>query len=327
MSLCRFSQALQWLIGSMLMTFSFTCHAAPLTLAVADLPNTAALLIAEAEGYFASEGLSLNIIHCVNGRRCLKHLFDGEAQFSTVADTPLVLSAFSRADFAILATITGSIRSNKLAVRADRGIRSPTDLAGKRIGIVKGTTGHYFTEAFLLYYGIALKQVTFVPLEQSQLVAELTAGRIDAAGGFEPLGYNARQTMGDQVQFLPSPMIYNETVHLVASKALIGKHDAEMTKLLRAIQRGNRLIKSDPAKARAIVAARLRSDPKFIDAVWNEFQFELALDQSLVTSFAAQARWAVRQGMVTGPDMPNFLMIMHPDTLGKLSPRSVTLVK
>lgn len=323
------SCACRYLLGMAILIMGLVApvRAESLTLAISNLPHAAPLIIADAQGYFADEGLSLNIVHCVNGRRCLQHLFDGQAQFATVGDTPAVLSSFVRNDFAMVATIAASMRTNKFAVRTDRGIQSPADLAGKRIGLIKGTTGHYFVETFLLYHGISAKQVTLVALAQENLVAELAAGRLDAAGGFEPMGYHIRKEMGSDIQFLPNPMIYNATVQLIASKAALANHKVEVVKMLRAIQRANKLIKDEPAQARAIVARRAGFDRVFIDAVWDEFQFNLSLDQSLVSSLSAQARWALRAGLVSGERVPNFLDIMHPEPLRSVSRRAATVAK
>ncbi|WP_162174155.1 ABC transporter substrate-binding protein [Herminiimonas sp. CN] len=302
-------------------------QAAPLTLAVADLPVSAPVLVASAEGYFAAEGLALNIIHCVNGKHCLQHLLDGEAQFVTVAETPIVLSSFDRSNFSIIATFARSTTSNKLAVRTDRGIRSPADLAGKRIGIVQGTSGHYFTDTFLAYNGIDQASVVMVPTAQNDLVPDLASGKLDAAGSFEPFGYQARRALGNKVQFLKNPMIFDETFHLVAAKSMIGAHDADMLKLLRAIARANRLIKDAPQRVRAILGKQLKSTPELIDAVWPDYRYELSLEQSLLTSLEGLARWAKREGLVENPQLPNYLDFVYAKPLQALDRYSVTLVQ
>ncbi|MBC7603035.1 MAG: ABC transporter substrate-binding protein, partial [Ramlibacter sp.] len=103
------------------LSLSAAVQSAPLTLAIADLPAFSTALIAEDQGYFAAEGLDLKTIHCVNGKRCLKHLTDGEAHYATVADTPVVLSAMGGAKFEILSQLATTSRENHFLARADRG--------------------------------------------------------------------------------------------------------------------------------------------------------------------------------------------------------------
>jgi ABC-type nitrate/sulfonate/bicarbonate transport system substrate-binding protein len=294
------------------------------TLALAMLPHAAPVLIADVEGYFAAEGLNLKVIDCVNGRRCLKHLTDGQAQYATVADTPIALLGFSAKDFAVVATTTTSARENKLMVHGESGIRSPANLVGKRLGIVKGTTSQYFADVFLRFYGIDPRDVTLVALDPTDPVGPLQRRDVDAASLYQPHGQRAKEALGPLALILPSPKVFTVTFNLVS---VPGASDEEIKRLLRAVQRAQRLIASEPAKARAIVAARLKQDPKVVDAIWADFDFALGLHQPLINTLEAQARWAQREGQVLPAALPDFLDLMRPEPLRSLDRRAVTLVK
>lgn len=218
-------------------------------------------LVAGWQGLFAAEGLAVEIVPCVNGRRCLKHLADGEADIATVADTPIVSAVHAGVAFQILATMTTS-RDNSFVVRTDRGIASPADLRGKRIGFVRSTTGHYFTDTFLTFHGIALDQVTLVELDAARAPQQLAAGEVDAAGLYQPHGPAALRLLGDKGRVLPAPRLYTATMNLVARP---GVSDADATKLLRALQRATAYLVADPARAQALVASKLKLDPKVVD--------------------------------------------------------------
>ncbi|MBC7779969.1 MAG: ABC transporter substrate-binding protein [Proteobacteria bacterium] len=299
-----------------------------LTLAVADVPHTAPLLIAEAEGYFAAEGLKLKVIHCVIGRACLKHLLDGEAHFATVADTPIAFAAFSRKDFAIVGTIATSGREHRLVARGDRGIQSAADLKGKRIGMVKGTSGHYFADTFLLYNGLGSLDVTVVPLDPKDAAGPLVRGEVDASALFEPHGRDAIRRLGTNARVLQGPSFFALTFNLVSVPASVGASDEDVAKLLRAVQRGNALIRNDPVRARAIVGAALKIEPGLLAEIWNDFDFRLQLGQSLVTTLEAQARWTMRDKLVPpGSRLPDFLDLIRVEPLRRLEPRSARLIR
>lgn len=319
------SKGLRLPLAALGLLLSAAAPATALTLAIASGPGFAPVIVAQAQGYFAAEGLTPDIVRCVNGRRCLQHLLEGEAQIATATDTPIALASFTRRDFAIVATFASSASENKFVARADRGIRMPADLKGKRIGVVKGTSGHYFTDSFLLYHDIDPSQVTLQPLDPANQLAALARGEVDAIGAAEPLGYQARARLGDQAVFLPHPRIFNIHFNLVAGKTGVG--DAELLKLLRAVQRAEALIRDEPARARRLTAEWLGADPRQLDAIWGEYRFELALDQSLLGALEAQARWARREGLVEAARAPDYLDFVHPRPLQMLAPRAVTLVK
>jgi NitT/TauT family transport system substrate-binding protein len=294
----------------------------PLRIAVAQLPYFSPALVAGWQGFFADEGLAVEIVPCVNGRRCLKHLTDKEVDIATVADTPIVTAVHDGLPFHILATMTTS-RDNSFIARADRGIASPADLRGKRIGFVRGTTGHYFTDTFLTFHGIGLDQVTMVELDAARAPQQVAAGEVDAAGLYQPHGPTALRLLGDKGLLLPAPRLYTVTMNLVARPGL---NDADAAKLLRALQRAIAYIRADPPRARALVASQLKLEPKVVNEAWELLSFRMSLGQSLLTTLEAESRWMRRSNQVQGTTTPDFLARMRPGPLRSLDPSAVTLV-
>lgn len=300
--------------------------AAPLTLAVADLPLFAPALIAEAEGYYAAEGLDLKILHCVNGRRCLQHLTDGEAQIATVADTPIVMASHAGARFDIVATM-GTSRENRLIARADRGIHTPADLKGKRIGFVKGTTAHYFTTTFLVFNHIDPSEVTLVPMEAGEMVQRLVHGDVDAAGLYQPHAHQVVTKLGKNAQALPLPRVYTVTANLVSQPASAGVRDEDVVKILRALKHACEFIAAQPGRTKAVLAARLQVDIALLDSSWDDYDYRLGLNQSLITGLEAESRWALREALVPHGGMPDYLERVRAAPLRTVDPRAVSIVQ
>jgi ABC-type nitrate/sulfonate/bicarbonate transport system substrate-binding protein len=300
-------------------------QAAALTLAIADLPAFTPALLAEAEGYFAAEGLDLKIIHCVNGRRCLQHLTDGEADAATVADTPIVFAAHAGARFEILGTMSTS-REHRLLARADRGVRSLADLKGRRLGILKGTSGHYFADSVLALGALDPTTVRLVPVAPGEIVARLVAGDIDAAGLYQPLAQEAIHRLGARGATVADARYYAATMNLVGRLAP-ALSDDDATRLLRALRRACALIETQPARARAQLARQLKLDASVVDALWPDYDFRVALEQTLVTTLESESRWAVREGLVADKATPDYLDRVRPGPLRALDRRAVTLVK
>ena len=320
-----------WLASTALLlgsTAALQAAPAQLTLGVADSGAYAApVLIADAQGYFAAEGLALKVVRCAFGRICLQKLLDGELHFATVADTPIVFASFTRHDFAVVATITTSGRETQMVVRGDRGIRGPADLKGKRIGMLKGTSGHYFTESFLLFHGVNMADVTLVPLDARDVVGPLVRGEIDAAGLFQPHVLNALRQLGANGATLPGGSFFSLGFNIVSVGEAAGASDEDVQKLLRAVRRADALIRSEPEQARKIVAAALKLDVRELAASWGDFDYRTQLGQGLVNSLESQARWAMRAGLVpAGSRLPDYLDYVRTEPLRRVDPHAVRLV-
>ncbi len=300
--------------------------AAPLTLAVADVPHAAPVLVAEAAGFFAAEGLALRLVHCANGRLCLDQLLSGQAQLATTADLPIAVAAFRDKDFQIAATLANSRSDTALVLRRDLGLRSPADLKGRRVGVIKGTGAQYFADSLLLFHGLRPSDVTWVPLDPAQPETPLLRGDVDAAALYEPWTGRALQALGPAGQRMASPLHYSLSFNLVSLPAERGVSDVALRQILAALARALRWMHEDPAAARA----SLERQPRIAHAAqgWDHFDYRLQLTQSLVTTLEDQARWAQREGLAArSAALPDFLERVRAEPLRRLDPRAVRLLQ
>lgn len=302
--------------------------APPATIAVSESLYAAPVLVAEALNYFAEEGLALNVLRCPIGRVCLQHLLDGKAQFATAADTPITLAAFARPrDFGIVATMTTTGPEHRMMVRTDRGLARPADLKGRRIGTLRGTSAHFFTETFLLFHGLRMSDVTLVALDAADPIGPLARGEVDAAGLFDPHARGALKALGPGARALPTPGFFSVTFNLVSVPAAAGGRDEDLVRLLRALVRATTLIRNEPARAQAVLAAALNADRASLAEVWDDFQFRIELTQPLITIIEAQTRWARREKLVP-PDapVPDAVDLLRAAALREVDPRAMRIV-
>ena len=102
---------------------------------------TSPVWIAENKGYFQEEGLNVKIKEFGSGRTALRTMLnEGKLDMVTVAQTPVMFNSFNRNDYAIIAAMVYSDDDVKILARQDKGIRSPSDLRGKKMGVTKGST-------------------------------------------------------------------------------------------------------------------------------------------------------------------------------------------
>lgn len=330
--LARLVSLLAWPLGSLAARIALALAAAggflapagaqELTLAVTQHPLSLPLYVADEQGFFAAEGLRVRMVSCVTGARCMRQLFDGAADVATAARTPIMFSSFERSDFAILGTY-GSSEDHKLLTRRGAGIERPDQLRGRRIGVTFGTSGQYFLEAYLLMNGVDPRSVRAVNLAPDALLAAVASGEVEALVAWEPFAWRAMRGMEDGVVALPAEGVHRLSFGLVASRKLVGVRDRELSALLRAVDRALRFIREQPQKARQVLAARTSADMGFAEAVFPALHFRLALEQSLVKTLEAEARWAIREKHVAAKAVPNFLPLLHVAPLRAVAPDAV----
>ena len=115
-----------------------------LRLAVAMGPVSLPIYVAQANGYFRSEGVGLAITDCASGRSCFQALLEGRADLATAAELVVSMDSFTSSEASILASFSTSTRHIKIAARRGAGIKSPEGLRGKKIGTVAGTSAQFF---------------------------------------------------------------------------------------------------------------------------------------------------------------------------------------
>jgi ABC-type nitrate/sulfonate/bicarbonate transport system substrate-binding protein len=133
----------------------------------------------------------------------------------------------------------------------------------------------------------------------------------------------AVKALGSNALVLPRAGGYTETFNLVAHRRLLGSQDTALSKFLRAVERAEQFIQHQPDEAKAVLCKRLQPDQAFVDWVWPNLGFRLALDPSLPSTMESEARWALREVRVKGQSRPNFLILLHPAPLGGVKPTAV----
>jgi len=299
--------------------------AAPLIVAIARTPLSLPLYVAQAEGYFQDAGLDLKVTDCSGGHRCLQLVFDGTADVATASDSPVMFRSFEREDYAVIGTFVTTSADVKLVARPSTGITTPAQLRGKKIGVVRGSSSQFFLDSYLLWHGIDPGSVDLVGLQPDEMATAMGSGKVAAVAVWEPIAFDTITAMKGDASVLPDSGVYTLSFNLVVHKRVAGPRDAELIKLLRAVARAEAFIQSRPTDAQAILRKRLGVDQRFIDWVWPGLRFQLGLDQNLVKALEGGARWAIREGHVSGKTVPNYLRYMHSAPLREVDANAVGL--
>ncbi|MFC2047119.1 ABC transporter substrate-binding protein [Chloroflexota bacterium] len=289
---------------------------------------SASVWVAENKGYFEEEGLDLTIEEFDSGKSSFFAMLEGKGiDISTVAPTPIMFSSFDRQDFYIFATFAYAYEDIKVIAHRGKGITATADLKGKKIGTPAGTTGQFVTETFLIHNGLSSSDVEVIDIGSSELPDALNNHRVDAIVIWEPHAYNAQNLLGQDAVRLPSSDIYRTTFNFMIMKDFAQAHPEALIKFLRAIDRATEFIAKYEEESQDIVAERLKLDKEVMAVLWDDVIMEIFLDQSLLVTTEAEARWAIKNKLTDKTEVPNYLDYIYYDALEEVKPEAVGIIR
>lgn len=287
---------------------------------------SAMVLVAQGQGFFANQGLTVEIVPYPSGKLALDGMLAGEVDMATVSEVPIVSESFKRTDFAVLCTFAYTDNGAWILARRDHGVNQPKDLRGKHIGTQKDSAPDFFIDLFLLHHLISKEDVKVVYMSAKELPKALISGEIDAFAIRNPFIAEAKNALGDQAVEFFAPEIYRQTFNLAATKQFIEKSPQIQIRIMGALAAAEKYIAENKEGAIAITikelggknGAEVRSD-------WPSFVFSLSLNHALINLMEEVAKWSIRNGAVASQPIPNYLNMMNPKALRAVKPDVVDL--
>ncbi|MDK1046107.1 MAG: ABC transporter substrate-binding protein [Anaerolineales bacterium] len=298
--------------------------------------GSAPVSVAYDQGFFEDEGLDIKLKQHPGGWLSLKDLFEGRADIATVAELPIVYSAFDkrkytktdRPEFYIIGDMIYSQSIvQKVVVRKDRGIMNPSDLKGKRVGVFKGTTLDFFMDAFFVDNNIDTSDVEIVNLDVFKMTDAIVKGELDAIFTWEPHVQITLQRLGEKGGVLNSTLEYSTSWLIVVTKDYAQNHPEILEKFLRAIVKAEDFIKASPQKAIDIHAKISKTDRAILARLWGLVDFDLALSESLLTVMEDQANWLLGKNLYDVKEIPDFKEFLYLDAMKAVKPSGLRIIR
>lgn len=297
------------------------------TLALSTNLNPVLAKIADSKGFFREEGLDVTLQLHSFGKAALQSVIDGKADLATVADTPIMFAMMKGTKLSVLATIQTSTRNEAIVARKDRGVASAADLKGRRIGVTLGTSGDYFLDSYLVLNALSRKDVLIVNLKPDETSDALLQGRVDAVSTWNPLVSNLVKELGKNGIRLHNESAYTETFDVVSMQAFTMQRPEAVRRLLRALLKAEVFVAANPQESQRIMSEFCGMDSASLAGIWNDFQFNVSLNQSLLVTLEAQAHWAIKNVLTDRRDLPNFLEALYIDGLKSVKPDAVRVIR
>jgi ABC-type nitrate/sulfonate/bicarbonate transport system substrate-binding protein len=231
-----------------------------------------AIWMAEAAGFYAGEGLAVEIANMSGGSRGTAELAAGRLDAMHVGLSSVVRLNRSGADLRIVAALANVIR---FTFFASPGVATPAQLRGGVVGVSTfGSESETVAALALERLGLGRADVTLQEFGGSaRRLAALKSGEIAATALNEPAASLAReQGLRVLIDLVPERIPWLFTGIAVRREA-IGHGSGPLVRFLKAVAEGNALARSDAARGKAVLAKGAGiGDPKIVDVAYEDFR-------------------------------------------------------
>lgn len=285
----------------------------------------APIYVAEANGYFKDENLTVTYKKFSSGRDSVDSVLSGDADIGVATEFPFAKSIIQGKDLRIVGTLHRTNANSALVARRDRGIEKANDLRGKQIGLTPNTNSDYILSLMLKEAGLSDDAAIRVPQKPEQLADALHKGTVDAVLTWQPHVANAMARFANEGAILIRTQAYTELSVLGVRPATIVEKREALQRMMNALVRAEDFIADNNAAALQIVIEHLGIKQE--DAVrqaWGTLKFQVRLDNLLLTALTNEGTW-LSKGAAPPLTVPDYRSKMVTDFLETARTQSVTV--
>ncbi|THF87120.1 aliphatic sulfonate ABC transporter substrate-binding protein [Deinococcus sp. KSM4-11] len=170
---------------------------------------------------YAAQGIDFKWALFTAGPPLLEAANAGAVDFGSVGNAPGVFALAGGADLKFVAVNENRSDSTEaVIVPKDSGIKAVADLKGKKVGVARGSSAHFFLYNVLNSAGLGFGDITVVPLLPPDARPALESGSIDAWAIWDPYLTTAVQGGGARVLRDHTGLGRGDGYHLVPSAVL-----------------------------------------------------------------------------------------------------------
>ena len=304
-----------------LLAFCTTAQAETVKIGIIKTTASGPIFVADAKGYFAAEGITVDLVYFDSGQPISVAVASGDIDFGSVGFTG---GFYSLASQGVLRIVTAGVsevsgRHNQAFVASnkawDAGFRSIKDMPGHSFALTQiGSPIHYALGLVAQKYGFDLTAVRLLPLQSiPATAAAITSGQADATGLTGSLGTTMLSRgdakllayVGDEVPFQLSSVF--------ASTKTADQRGDMVRHVLSALKKGARdyhdALNADKPTPQTpgilgILAKATGQTPEDAARGLPYMDPEGRLN---VADVLRQYQWYRAQGMVKGPEQADFI--------------------
>lgn len=251
------------------------------------------------EKEFQKQGVSVEWFEITSGAKQTQALAAGSIDIASVVSSTAAIAA--RANGMELKIVSVFARAPRAfnVVAIDSAIKSVTDLKGKKVAGPKGSLLNQTLFAVLIKNGLRPEDVDYVNMPDSQALAALVAGSVDAALIAGPTVPKA-ETQGARIIANGEGLVKGLIVTAVRESFL--KQNADLVKLYLQVQgKALAFMKENPEQTFMIVADETGLSVDDVRRMYRWYDFDPSINSSDMDDLADTQDFLVESGMLANP--------------------------
>jgi taurine transport system substrate-binding protein len=264
--------------------------------------------------FSSASGFNLKWRKFGSGSDIISAMASGDLKISELGSTPLAIAASQGVDLEVFMVDYVIGKAESLIARDGSGIKTLTDLVGKRVAVPFGSTSDFALRGALKHAGLEPSQLIIINMSPDQIVAAWKQGFIDAAYIWPPaqtkiLKTGHRIVGSDQVAAWGYPT-FNAWV---VNKKFAATHKQQLVEFIKEFDKANMAYLSDPSSwtdsnpVVKAIAAQVGDTPKQVVESIGGYKF-LSLQEQLgapwlgggiATAMKSTALLLKKEGMIT----------------------------
>lgn len=220
-----------------------------------------------------------------NDRPAISDAFSkGDLQVLFSAEVPSILCRAQGNDTRIVALSANVGQS--ILVRSDLPYKSVSELRGKSIAVLQGTSSHYGLLKILKAFNLRESDVDIRYMPPAEAKTAFESNQIDAWAVWAPF-VEQQEVSGKGRVVEGGDALINSVVTL--SAPFIKDHEAAARGVVAVIQRAKKWITENPEQAQQIMAQELGLDLQVVKKAWGRHSWGAQLDDPIINDIQEKA--------------------------------------
>jgi NitT/TauT family transport system substrate-binding protein len=264
----------------------------------------------------AANGIYPRPIRVINGG--IPNIMDGSVDVATNAETQLLRQSVDDPSLRVIFTVAESFY--RIVGRRSAGIRTVSDLKGKRITTPRNTSAAYFLARMLATAGLSESDITLVPITPvTDMSVALKDGRVDAVAMWEPEAERAIDAAGSDAIVLQDRGVYRELFNLNTSTKVLADPSKRkaIVDFLRALRTSSERLRTKPQDAWPLLASKLNYSPELIAKCWPELRYAGSMVRDLLDVMEKEEPWVAKERNRTPRSRAQLAMLIDDSLLNE----------